>query len=135
MTPLRAHVTEPLTRQLNLRIEAASASLRHDMEMRRLAARQGDRLAVEAFEFRMRETYGELLPRLVVAGLIGLWPHLAVLCLLYWFLPELTLPGEVTVSTVSAYIVVGVLLLVSRHVRRWRAVNDTDTGQTTGTTP
>lgn len=129
MTPLRVHVTEPLTRQLNLQIEAASASLRHDMEMRRLAARHGDRLAVKAFEFRMRETYGELLPWLVVSGLIGLSPHLAVLCLLYWFLPELALPGEVTVSTISAYIVVGVLLLVGRHVRRWRRKNDTDLGQ------
>lgn len=111
-------VLESLTRPLEAEIHSCSERLERDVELRQLAWRVGDRDAVAALEFRMRETYAELLPRVVVRGLIGLLPHLLALCLLYWLLPTVSVLG-LTVSTVSAYILVGVLLLLGRHGRAW----------------
>lgn len=115
-----ARLVAPLTRRLDAEIGERSAALKRDMELREKAHRMGDKESVEAFEFRMREAYGELLPRLMVRGLINLVPHLLVLSGLYYLLPAVTLPGELRVSTVSAYIAVGLAVLLLRHYRAWR---------------
>ncbi len=116
-----ARLVQPVVRNLDAEIETRSEALARDMKLRNLAHRAGDRESVEAFEFRMRETYGELLPRLVVRGLVNLVPHLGVLLALYYLLPVLTLPGGVAVSTVSAYIAVGVAVLLVRALTKMRS--------------
>ncbi len=115
---LFGRLVEPVVRGLDAEIEARSDALARDMELCDLARRTGDRESVNAFEFRMRETYGELLPRLVVRGLVNLMPHLGALLVLYHLLPVLNLPGGVSVSTVSAYIAVGITLLLLRALTR-----------------
>lgn len=107
-------LVEPVVRSLDAEIEARGEALARDVELCDLARRTGDRESVEALEFRMRETYGELLPRLVVRGLVNVVPHLGVLLALYYLLPVLTLPGGVALSTVSAYIAVGITVLLVR---------------------
>ncbi len=108
----------PLVSGLDAEIEQRGESLARDMELRHLAHRVGDRESVRAFEFRMRETYGELLPRLLVRGLVNVVPHLGVLLALYYLLPVLTLPGGAVLSTVSAYIAVGITVLLVRALSR-----------------
>jgi hypothetical protein len=112
-------ILSPLLSPLEAEIEERSNSLRKDMELRNLAEEIGDWESVEALEFRMRETYGELLPRVVTKGLIGLMPHLLVLCALYAWLPEVSLLGD-QVSTVKAYILVGLAILAFSHWLAWR---------------
>ncbi|MDX5894712.1 hypothetical protein [Rubrobacter radiotolerans] len=102
------------------------------MELRNLAHQMGDWESVDAFEFRMRETYGELLPRYVVRGLINLVPHLLALCALYYLLPIVELPGGIRVSTVSAYIAFGVCFLVFHHYRGWRRRSAPEAADHTG---
>lgn len=120
MMRLYGRLVAPVVRGLDAEIEERSASLRRDMELRNMAERMGDRESLEAFEFRMRETYGELLPRVVVRGFVGLMPHLLALCALYYLLPVVGLPGGLEVSTVSAYIAIGVCALLLYHYRAWR---------------
>lgn len=115
-----ARLMAPVVRGLDAEIESRVESLTRDMDLRGQAHRAGDQESVKAFEFRMRESYGELLPRIIVRGLVSLLPHLAVLTLLYYLLPTLVLPGGVTVPTVSAYIAVGLGVLLLHHVRTWR---------------
>lgn len=115
-----ARLVEPLTGLLETEIEARGEALKRDMELRNLAHQMGDWESVNAFEFRMRETYGELLPRVVVRGLVNLVPHLMLLSVLYYVLPIVELPGGMRVSTVSAYIAVGLFLLLVHHYRTWR---------------
>lgn len=113
-------LVSPITRTLDSEIEEQGSALERDMELRELAHRLGDREAVDAFEFRMRETYGELLPRVVVRGFINLIPHLLILCGLYYLLPVLDVPRAGQVSTISLYIAVGVLVVLARVYRAWR---------------
>ncbi len=113
-TSLYARLVQPVVRGLDAEIEARGEALARDVELCDLARRTGDRESVDALEFRMRETYGELLPRVVVRGLVNVVPHLGVLLALYSLLPVLTLPGDVAVSTVSTYIAVGITVLLVR---------------------
>lgn len=115
-----ARLVAPLTRVLEMEIEARGEALNRDMELRNLAHQMGDWKSVDAFEFRMRETYGELLPRLVVRGLVNMVPHLVLLSVLYYVLPIVELPGGMRISTVSAYIAIGVSLLLVHHYQAWR---------------
>lgn len=116
-----ARLVAPLVRDLDAEIETRGEALSRDVELCDLARRTGDREAVTALEFRMRETYGELLPRVVVRGLVNVVPHLGVLLALYYLLPVLTLPGGAALSTVAAYIAVGVSVLLVRALTRARA--------------
>lgn len=118
---LYGRLVAPITRQLDAEIEERGESFKRDMELRNLADRMGDRESLNAFEFRMRETYGELLPRVVIRGLVNLMPHLLVLSALYYLLPVVELPGGVRVSTISVYIVVGIVFLVVHHYKAWRS--------------
>lgn len=120
MMRLYGRLVAPITRRLDAEIEERSEALKRDMELRDLAHRMGDRESLNAFEFRMRETYGELLPRVVVRGLVNLVPHLLLLCALYYLLPVVEFPGGVGVSTISVYIAVGICVLVVHHYRAWR---------------
>ena len=116
-----ARLVAPIVSGLDAEIETRGEALSRDVELCDLARRTGDREAVVALEFRMRETYGELLPRVVVRGLVNVVPHLGVLLALYYLLPVLTLPGGATLSTVAAYIAVGVTVLLVRILIRARA--------------
>lgn len=120
MIRLYGRLVAPVTRQLDAEIEERGESLKRDMELRNLADEMGDRESLNAFEFRMRETYGELLPRVLVRGMVNLMPHLLLLSALYYLLPIVELPGGIRLSTISAYIVVGIVLLVVHHYRAWR---------------
>lgn len=111
-------LVEPVVHGLDAEIETRGDALARDAKLRDLAHRAGDRESVDALEFRMRETYGELLPRLVVRGLVNVVPHLGVLLALYYLLPVLTLPGGVALSTVSAYIAGGITLLLVRALSK-----------------
>lgn len=110
----------PITRELDAEIEEQGEALKRDMELRNLAHQMGDRESLDAFEFRMRETYGEFLPRVVVRGMVNLMPHLFLLSALYYLLPVVELPGGARVSTVSAYIAVGIGVMLVHHYRAWR---------------
>ncbi|MEJ7873390.1 MAG: hypothetical protein WKF67_14110 [Rubrobacteraceae bacterium] len=59
----------PATRQLDAEIEERGDSLKRDMELRNLADEMGDWESLDAFEFRMRETYGGFFP----GWLCGVW--------------------------------------------------------------
>lgn len=120
MMRLYGRLVAPVTRQLDAEIEERGESLTRDMELRNLADRMGDRESLNAFEFRMRETYGELLPRVVVRGMVNLVPHMLALCALYYLLPIVELSGGIHLSTISVYIVVGISFLVVHHYRAWR---------------
>lgn len=120
MMRLYGRLVAPVTRQLDAEIEERGESLKRDMELRNLADQIGDRESLNAFEFRMRETYGELLPRIVVRGLVNLMPHLIALSALYYLLPVVELPGDVRLSMISLYIIVGIVFLVVHHYRAWR---------------
>lgn len=120
MMRLYGRLVAPIVRQLDTEIEERSEALKRDMELRNLAHQMGDRESLDAFEFRMRETYGELLPRVVVRGLVNLIPHLLLLCALYYLLPIVELPGGTRISTISVYIAVGIGVLVINHYRAWR---------------
>lgn len=120
MMRLYGWLVAPIVRQLDTEIEERGEALKRDMELRNLAERMGDRESLDAFEFRMRETYGELLPRVVIRGLVNLMPHLLLLCALYYLLPIVELPGGTRISTISVYIAVGIGVLVILHYRAWR---------------
>lgn len=120
MMRLYGRLVAPITRQLDAEIGERGESLERDMELRNLADRMGDQESLNAFEFRMRETYGELLPRVVVRGMVNLVPHLLALCALYYLLPIVELSGGVHLSTIRIYIVVGIVFIVVHHYRAWR---------------
>lgn len=120
MRGLYARMVVPVTSRLDAEIQERGETLKRDMELRNLAHEMGDWESVKAFEFRMRNTYSELLPHIVIRGFIGLMPHLLVLCGFYYILPTVTLTGGWQVSTVSAYIVAGVSLLIFHYYRSWR---------------
>lgn len=57
---------------------------------------------------------------MVVRGMVNLIPYLLLLCGFYYLFPIVELPNGIRVSTISVYIVVGIVFLIIHHYRAWR---------------